>query len=167
VAQPSQRLPACRSRRAGADRLAVSVFIHGGVLPASLQAFQFSATKSCAQAGVAQPIDSNGMGGVHKARHRHRALRQGNQPHHAAPVADLLNAMTIPPLVQTLPGEPDFHFASGCWLKRLSTQPPTKRPDTGTLVCAVRKVLEWGERRVGATSHDVLNVVGGDQAGST
>ena len=44
-------------------------------------------------------------GGVQKARQRHRAARQGNQPsrRHAAPVASLLNAMTIAPLVQSLP----------------------------------------------------------------
>ena len=57
------------------------------------------------QAGVAQPIDWHRRGTARKARQSHRAALQGNQPslRHSTP-ANLLHALTIAPLVQSLPG---------------------------------------------------------------
>ena len=106
VAQPSRRLPACRSRRADADRLAVSA-----TAPALLCLLHPCSRFKAAQQGAARRQASPkrlikwNKGGVQKPPHRHHAARQGNQPsrRHAAPVASLLNALTIAPLVQSLP----------------------------------------------------------------
>ncbi|SFN14139.1 hypothetical protein SAMN05216289_105114 [Dokdonella immobilis] len=63
-------------------------------------------------------------GVVQKARQRHRAARQDNQPslRHALRLASLLNAMTIAPLVQSLPSEGLLQ-----WRKRRNAPLPGSR----------------------------------------